>query len=348
MKVTGPGKYRQDIEGESRAFEELRDMAVAAGADPGKSFFDRVRLVEDLGTVSAEHDIYGNLGDLPIEDNLAWSHLIRYIDSVFLEDLEVAARIWTCQDWEEDFYASVRLDLPTPEDALEQVRDASGMTPEEEAEHAGDQTPFPSEDDLEEFINGDPEPEAPMTPERIAEIYRHADELLAESNDPEISTAARKRLEEGIYPPHPRQNTEPSPAPAVAPAHSVAVDDTPWERLLAPDGTARATPFQRGYVRGKIARHFPKKQAPRLDFMTIGQAHQICVHFDVDPEPLTKGGRGSMGLFVTLVIVFNLLALLLSVVGVGVVLLIWESWFVPWYFITRHRLKPPFSRQPGQ
>lgn len=258
MLLEGPQTYQTDVEGESYAFDEIRELAESHGAAPGKAFTMELDLSESLGEIIVEH-LYVEFGQLAIDEDAkqAWAE--------FLEEspaLTVRARIWTSPDWENDFYASVKVDLPAIEDAAARADVAPTET------------------------YGAAEPPAPASPS--------------------------------------------------------------WDELLAPDGTRRATPWQRGYVRGKIGRHFPENRAPRMDFITVGQAHRVAQFFDVDPAPLTQSGRGSMALFVVALVLLNLAMVPLVFVGVGVVFFVVELVFFVWYFRSRARLQPPFGRQSGQ
>lgn len=140
-----------------------------------------------------------------------------------------------------------------------------------------------------------------------------------------------------------------TPSPFVAPAMPTIADTVPattvdWAELLSPDGTKRATPFQRGYVRGNIGKFFPSGNAPRMDYMTIGQAHRILDHFGIAKGGLEKSGRGSMGLWWTLIGLVNFAFFLFSFSGFGIALFAVEAVYLAWYFYTRSKLTPPFNR----
>lgn len=298
MKITGPGTFSQDLDGESWAFDEIRQLAEEGGHAPGTSFTTTVRLTEFVGTVEAEHDL-GKFGEIPAAEVAPWIEAMSYIEDIFGETIEVDARVWTCRDWE-DFYASVRLDLPSPNEVIAQARAKAGIDPDIEKSLALDR----------------------------AEAIAQLDAIEARRD------AA----------PEPAPNPYGAPPSALPPAPMAP----PWFELLAPDGTPRATPFQRGYVRGSIGKHFPAARAPRMDYLTVGQAHRVCEHFDVDPAPLTQSGRGSMGLFITVLVLFNVAALLLTVAGIGFIFLVAEAAFFIWYFRARGKLQPPFGKQPKQ
>ena len=120
----------------------------------------------------------------------------------------------------------------------------------------------------------------------------------------------------------------------------------PWEMLLSPDDSERATPFQRGYVRGKIGQQFPGNKAPRIDYATVDQCSKILNYFGESSAPLTQQDRGSKALWWTLmVIVFFAVALLANIPVVGpIIALVWLG-FIIHHFITRRDLKPPFNKQ---
>ena len=299
MLLEGPQTYSTEVEGESYAFDEIRELAEKRGAAPGKAFITELDLGENLGEIIVEH-MYVEFGQLEIDEDAkqAWADLLE--NSL---PITVRARIWTSPDWEDDFYASVKVDLPTIEDASAQADVALKA-------HL-----------VETYGTEDPTVE--QMQRRQEEVEREADEALAEVSRPAVN---------------PYGAAAPTPAPA----------PPPWVELLAPDGTPRATPWQRGYVRGKIGQHFPGNRAPRMDFITVGQAHRVAQFFGVDPAPLTQSGRGSMALFVATLVLLNIAMLPLIFVGVGVVFFVVELVFFVWYFRSRARLQPPFGRQPGQ
>lgn len=299
MLLEGPQTYQTDVEGESHAFDEIRELAEAHGAAPGKSFITELDLRESLGEIVVEH-MYVEFGQLEIDEDAkhAWAELIE--NSL---PITVRARIWTSPDWEDDFYASVKVDLLTVEEAAAQADAALKAHMVE--------------------TYGTDEPTVEQLLHRHEEVEREPDEALAEASRPAVN---------------PYGAAAPTPAPA----------SPPWFELLAPDGTPRATPWQRGYVRGKIGKHFPENRAPRMDFITVGQAHRVAQFFGVDPAPLTQSGRGSMALFVVALVLLNLAMVPLVFVGVGVVFFVVELVFFVWYFRSRARLQPPFGRQPGQ
>lgn len=120
----------------------------------------------------------------------------------------------------------------------------------------------------------------------------------------------------------------------------------PWEMLLNPDDSERATPFQRGYVRGQICQHFPGNKAPRIDYATVNQCANILRYFDKSPAPLTQHGRGSKALWWTLMaVVFFLVALFSNIPVIGpVIVFIWLAVIIH-HFVTRRGLKGPFGKQ---
>ncbi|MCT2329980.1 hypothetical protein M3G73_07195 [Corynebacterium sanguinis] len=120
----------------------------------------------------------------------------------------------------------------------------------------------------------------------------------------------------------------------------------PWEDLLVADATPRATPFQRGYVRGRIGRHLANKKAPRMDYLTVGQAVRVLEFFDEPVSPLTKGGRGSKGLWWFLVVVLCLLAFIcLFIPGIGQAISLLIVGSFAYHLWTRRNLEPPFNQR---
>lgn len=119
MLLEGTGQCITEVEGESFAFDEIRELAEGVNAGPGEEFTIALDLRESLGEITVEHE-FTEFGSLEISDaeKAAWGTIIE--DSGYLE---VTARIWTCRDWEAKFYASVRVDLPSIENAERQIRD---------------------------------------------------------------------------------------------------------------------------------------------------------------------------------------------------------------------------------
>jgi hypothetical protein len=68
------------------------------------------------------------------------------------------------------------------------------------------------------------------------------------------------------------------------------ISDEAWRDLLAADGTAPASKFQRDFVRAAVARATGKR--PSLMHLTLGQAARILERLGQSPAKLTGGGRG--------------------------------------------------------
>lgn len=120
-----------------------------------------------------------------------------------------------------------------------------------------------------------------------------------------------------------------------------------WEDVLRPDGTPRANLFQRGYVRASIGEHFPQKRGPRIDYATVGQCEKILAHYGEPTEEIKK--RGSI-LLKMLWWVLLFLLFIVALVGVftppvGFVFTALVIWPFAYHYITRSKLRPPFSKQ---
>ena len=76
-------------------------------------------------------------------------------------------------------------------------------------------------------------------------------------------------------------------------AHQI-ISDEAWRELLATDGTAAASKFQRDFVRAAVARATGKR--PSLMHLTLGQAARVLECVGQSPAKLTVGGRGVPGL----------------------------------------------------
>jgi hypothetical protein len=91
-----------------------------------------------------------------------------------------------------------------------------------------------------------------------------------------------------------RRSSRQPAAPASSPARSKIgrqiVSDETWRQLLAPDGTAAASKFQRNFVRATVARVTGTR--PSLLHLTLGQAAKVLNYVGESPARLTAGGRG--------------------------------------------------------
>lgn len=91
-----------------------------------------------------------------------------------------------------------------------------------------------------------------------------------------------------------RRSSRHPAAPASSPARGKIgrqiVSDETWRQLLAPDGTAAASKFQRNFVRATVARVTGTR--PSLLHLTLGQAANVLDYVGESPAKLTAGGRG--------------------------------------------------------
>ena len=120
-------QFDQEVERESRYFDNIRELAEDNLAEPGEEF------ELDLELIPAT-DYYGNarsvlvregvntVGVLPDEDVDKWWELLCALHDA-KESAEIPGRIWTSRDWDTHFYASVRLDMPTIGEAEEAIKD---------------------------------------------------------------------------------------------------------------------------------------------------------------------------------------------------------------------------------
>ena len=310
MLLEGTGKCSIEVEGESYAFDEIRELAEQEGATPGKAFTVELDLRESLGGITVEHQ-HTEFGTLEISDTLKtlWAGIIE--DSFFME---VTARIWTCPDWEDDFYASVRVDLPPIESAIEQI-------------------------------------EADRTERKIAKYGTatpSADQLLAESKNPEIANPARENL--GLPPLVPEANAAPAnpyrSAPVPQPVESPSASQD-WSILLMPDNTPRANLFQRGYARAAYGRAMGDVKAPRIDYATVGQCKHIAAAYGGDVQEIDKrGGLLLKLMWWVLLVMLGIVALIgVFTPPVGWVVTGLVAWPFVHHYVTRRKLEPPFGPQ---
>lgn len=115
---TYPQTYTQEVHGESQFFDNIRRFAEFENAGPGEEFHYDVDLIaQDDGVVQVVW-LGDPLGYLPAENSAEWWPFVSRMSAVN-EGLEVEARIWTSHDWDNNFYGSVRLDLPSLDDAMD-------------------------------------------------------------------------------------------------------------------------------------------------------------------------------------------------------------------------------------
>ena len=119
--------YTQEVERESFYFDNIRELAEDNLADPGEEFELDLELLPVTNYYGMERaiivrDSISTLGWLPDEDRDYWWPLACALHDAG-ETIEAPGRIWTCPDWEGDFYASVRLDMPTMAEAETEIED---------------------------------------------------------------------------------------------------------------------------------------------------------------------------------------------------------------------------------
>ncbi len=124
LKLIGMN-YDHDVEREGRYFDNLRELAEENYASPNEEFEVDVELVPLTDYYGDERAIVvregiNTLGILSDSDVDEWWPLLCALHNAG-EDALVPARIWTSKDWETRFYASVRLDMPTVEEAKEEL-----------------------------------------------------------------------------------------------------------------------------------------------------------------------------------------------------------------------------------
>lgn len=68
------------------------------------------------------------------------------------------------------------------------------------------------------------------------------------------------------------------------------ISDETWRQLLAPDGTATASKFQRNFVRAAVARAAGTR--PSLMHLTVGQPAKVLNYVGESPAKLNASGRG--------------------------------------------------------
>lgn len=144
-------------------------------------------------------------------------------------------------------------------------------------------------------------------------------------------------------PSQPSKSLTPFVAQTPAPQPSDRFID--WDSLLQPDGTPRATPFQRGVTRGLIGKHFSNQKSPRIDFATVGQCDAILRAFGEPTDKLYKDGRTSWPLWWALMAIVTLLVMLLNFIpGIGPIFPLIGLIVLGHHFWTRRKLNPPFGR----
>lgn len=113
--------YSQEVDRESFFFPNLRELAEDNLAGPGEEFELELELLPVTDYYGMERAVIvresiHTLGWLPEEDMDYWWQLACAVHDAG-GTIEVPGRVWTSRDWEKDFYASVRLDMPTMAEA---------------------------------------------------------------------------------------------------------------------------------------------------------------------------------------------------------------------------------------
>lgn len=119
--------YTQEVERESFYFDNIRELAEDNLADPGEEFELDLELLPVTNYYGMERaiivrDSISTLGWLPDEDRDYWWPLTCALHDAG-ETIEAPGRVWTCPDWEDKFYASVRLAMPTMAEAETEIED---------------------------------------------------------------------------------------------------------------------------------------------------------------------------------------------------------------------------------
>ena len=308
MLLEGTGKCSIEVEGESFAFDEIRELAEQEGAKPGKAFTVQLDLRTSFDEVTVEHN-FTEFGELKLSQSTkaSWARLIQ--DS---PGMEVTARIWTSQNWEENFYASVRVDLPEVGEASRQINDFDW-----------------DQQSIDKYGTTDPTEE---------QIRRAVAEKLSKSSDPSLARVAQERLTQAVNP------YRSASAPQPVEIHSASRD---WSILLMPDSTPRANLFQRGYARAAYGRAMGDAKAPRIDYATVGQCKHIAHVYGADVQEIDKrGGTLLKLLWWVLLFMLGIVALIgVFTPPVGWLVTGLVAWPFVHHYVTRRKLEPPFGPQ---
>lgn len=130
-----PDRFNQEVDFESRYFDNLRHLAERELAGPGAEFTVEVKLIPATGYFHRDRSILireeaNTLGELPESQVDTWWPLVCALADAG-ETLSIAARVWTSSDWDDRFYASVWIALPTLGQALQTLEnDAVDLTRE--------------------------------------------------------------------------------------------------------------------------------------------------------------------------------------------------------------------------
>ncbi|QDF20210.1 hypothetical protein SEA_BRAN_29 [Corynebacterium phage Bran] len=303
MLLEGPKAFQTEVEGESYAFDEIRGLAETRDATPGKAFYVDLDLRDALGQLAVEHE-GTEFGIAEIDDDLheAWVELIEQS----ITDLEVAARVWTSADWGEDFYASVKIDLPDLDNAKVQIAESNRQ---DLIGRYGTETPT------------------------LEQVTRAADEQLAQSKNPEIARAARDRLANPYRQPLPKPAVS-SPAPDWTAL--LAPDGTP-QATIHQRGYARGVAGKAmGNTKAPRIDYATVGQCKRIVGYFGGDVGEVD----------KRGGALLKTLWWVLLGLLGIVALIGVVTPpVGWILTGLIVWPFAQHYITRRKLQPPFGPQ---
>lgn len=332
-----PPSHTTETDHESWHYERIEYLRDTDYHERGEDFITDLELIPVTNYFGLNRAIAIGEHESPVsilssEDMEDYWALVTYLHAQN-ETLEVSARVWTSPEHRE-FYASVRIDLPTIEEAEEKVRYELDLD---------DDFNFKAVPDFQNVIE-----------DYTSDRWRAAHGMSDAEYQQRVEETARKVAEirgtkpwtdslheAGLSPfatPNLAQSTPPLPQPV-----GQHID---WITLLRPDGTPRATPFQRGFTRGSIGKHFENNRAPRIDYATVGQCRAILRAFGEPDEKLSKEGRGSWAMWWSLmVILFILVSILSFIPGIGGAFPLAGLIVLGHHFWTRRKLQPPFTKQ---
>ena len=256
------------------------------------------------------------LGILPEElTDEWWPFVCAMADAK--EIIYVDGRLWTSEDWGERFYASIRVNLPPLQEAIQAA-----------------------EDDFVELTEDNWQAHETAKWERIDytnPTWRERHGMTDEGYREQVE-ATEQRLKEMGY------DFGPSTTAVRPSASAVTPGGADWHALMLPDDTPRATAWQRGYARGIAGQKLPGNRAPRMDYATVGQIKRVVSHFGGDlAEVDRRGGKALTIMTRILLILLILVALVALGSGAWPVTALIAAPFV-YHYATRTRLKPPFSK----
>lgn len=159
MTNISPSSYDfdQETDNESWNFERLNDLRDTEMKERGDDFEVELRLIPATNYFDNDRIIVisdgrnSPLSTLPTSMTDEWWPLVTdcYAQDIFVE---VNARIWTSPEMKE-FYASVRIDLPSIEDAEQTVRDDNYLDDAESGKPYVFRTPPGFANELNDYLN---------------------------------------------------------------------------------------------------------------------------------------------------------------------------------------------------